>query len=126
MSAVVLILEGSPELRRMLEESLRHRGYAVKSAADVEETLAMLRRTRVDLLIADPPVPGAPAGAALLEPIQAEFPDLPAIVVSGSAFDPEGIRPAQPGAPRRRLLQPPFTLGKMLTLTDRMLAGDDR
>jgi DNA-binding NtrC family response regulator len=126
LSAVVLILEGSPELRRMLEETLRHRGYAVKSAADVEETLATLRKTRVDLLIADPPIPGAPSGTALLDPIQAEFPDLPAIVVSGSAFDPEGIRPAQPGAPRRRRLRRPFTLGEMLTLTESVLSGDDR
>lgn len=124
MSAVVLILEGSPELRRMLEESLRQRGYAVKSAADVDETLSTLRRTRVDLLIADPPVPGLPSGSALLDPIQAEFPELPAIVVSGSAFDPEGIRLPQPGAPRRRLLRRPFTLGEMLTLTDRVLSGD--
>lgn len=124
MSAVVLILEGSPELRRMLEESLRHKGYAVKSAADVDETLTMLRKTRVDLLIADPPIPGLPSGAALLDPIQAEFPDLPAIVVSESAFDPEGIRSPQAGSPRRRLLRRPFTLGEMLTLTDRVLSGD--
>lgn len=120
MSAVVLILEGSPELRRMLEESLRHKGYAVKSAADVDETLIMLRRTRVDLLIADPPI----SGAALLDPIQAEFPDLPAIVVSGSAFDPEGLRLPQPGGPRRRHLRRPFTLGEMLTLAERVLSGD--
>lgn len=108
----------------MLEESLRQRGYAVKSAADVDETLTTLRRTRVDLLIADPPIPGLPSGAALLDPIQAEFPDLPAIVVSGSTFDPEGIRLPQAGAPRRRLLRRPFTLGEMLTLTDRVLSGD--
>lgn len=126
MAAVVLILEGSPELRRMLEESLRHRGYAVKSAADADETLAILRGTRVDLLIADPPVPGAAAGAALLGPIHDEFPDLPTIVVSGGPFDPEGIRPAQPGAPQRRLLHRPFTLGELLSLTDRILSDDDR
>ncbi len=126
MSAVVLILEGSPELRRMLEESLRHRGYAVKSAADADETLATLRRSRVDLLIADPPTPGAVASAALLEPIREEFPDLPTILVSGSAFDPEAIRPPQSGAPRRRLLRRPFTLGEMLTLTDQVLSGDGR
>lgn len=124
MSAVVLILESSPELRRMLEESLRYRGYAVKSAADADETLATLRRSRVDLLIADPPTPGAVAGAAFLESIRQEFPDLPTIVVSGNAFDPEAIRPPQPGAPRRRLLRRPFTLGEMLTLTDQVLSGD--
>lgn len=108
----------------MLEESLRHRGYAVKSAADTDEALTTLRRSRVDLLIADPPTPGAVAGGALLEPIREEFPDLPTIVVSGNAFDPEAIRPSPPGAPRRRLLRRPFTLGEMLTLTDRVLSGD--
>lgn len=107
----------------MLEESLRHGGYLVKSAATVDETLATLRRTRVDLLIADPPIPGASPGAAILDPIQAEFPDLPAIVVSGSAFDAEAIRPQPPGALRRRILPRPFTLREMLTLTERVLSG---
>ena len=39
---VVLIVESSAELRRMLEDTLQQRGYAVTSATDADEAREML------------------------------------------------------------------------------------
>lgn len=117
---VVLIVESSPELRRMLEESLTQRGYTVASAADVEEALQALRRAPADLVIADPPSRGGPEGLAM-DALHREFPRVPSIVVSPDTFDPSVFMPPRAGEAPRRLLRRPFTLSELLALTRRLL-----
>jgi two-component system, OmpR family, response regulator len=117
---VVLIVESSPELRRMLEESLSQRGYTVASVTDVEEALETLRRTPADLVIADPPSRHGPEGRAL-DALHREFPTVPSIVVSPDTFDPSVFTTQEDGQAPRRLLRRPFTLSELLGLTRRLL-----
>lgn len=107
----------------MLEESLGHHGYVVTSTSSAEETLATLRRHSVDLLIADPPV-GHEDQSGTLERIQAEFPQMPSIVMSRERFDPSILAPPSTDTAPRRLLRKPFTLNELLVLTRRMLPPD--
>jgi CheY-like chemotaxis protein len=93
---VVLLVESSPELRRMLEESLTQRGYTVASVTDVEEAIETLRRAPADLVIADPPSRGGREGRAI-DALLREFPRLPSIVVSPDTFDPSVFKPPEDG-----------------------------
>lgn len=123
MPAHVLVLESSPELRKMLEEGLGDQGYVVTATSSAEEALATLRRQSADLVIADPPVGhGKESGA--LERIQTEFPQMPSIVMSRERFDPSILAPPSTDTAPRRLLRKPFTLNELLVLTRRMLPLD--
>ncbi len=117
---VVLIVESSPELRRMLEESLSQRGYTVASVTDVEEALETLRRTPADLVIADPPSGRGSEGRAM-DALHREFPQVPSIVVSPDTFDPSVFTTRVKGEAPRRLLRRPFSLSELLVLTRRLL-----
>lgn len=128
MSApMVLIVESHPELRRMLEESLRQRGYEVASANDASEARGLLRRRSADLLIADPPS-DAREEKRQLAALCREFSSVPSIFVSTDTFDPAIFTPPLDGEAPRRLLHRPFTLGELLMLTRMLLPrrdGDD-
>ncbi|MEX2466816.1 MAG: response regulator [Gemmatimonadota bacterium] len=124
-SPVVLIVESSPELRRMLEESLEQRGYAVTSATNTREALEAMRRRPADLLIADPP-DRAGAEHRALEALCREFPAVPSIVVSPEMLDPAMFTPPRPGEAPRRRLRRPFSLSELLVLTRHLLSSDDQ
>lgn len=121
MSApVIVIVESSPELRRMLEESLQQRGYEVATASDADEARELLRRRPADLLIADPPS-DRPEEKRQLDALCREFPRVPSIVVSTDAFDPTTLNRPPDGEAPRRLLHRPFTLSELLMLTGALL-----
>lgn len=121
MARVVMVVEGSPELRRMLEEGLEIQGYVVTSACTPEEALDALRRHPADLLIADPGTRNGRAANRSLEALHEEFPGVPSIVVScETPFDPASLHPDGDHAPRA-VLRRPFTLGELLRLTGRLL-----
>jgi len=118
----ILLLEGSAEVRRALEEGLSIHGYAVTSVATPSEALELLRSRPFDLLI------GAPATAdrwpvGTLGPVHEEFPDIPSVVIAGDAFDLAVLGGVQGPGPRRRLLRKPFTLGELITISRVALNG---
>jgi CheY-like chemotaxis protein len=121
---VVLVVESSPELRRMFEESLQDRGYIVTSATDAGEALDLLRRRPADLLIADP---SSDVGAETraLDDLHREFPGMPSIVVSPDTSALGILTPPREGEAPRRLLRRPFTLRELLTATRRLLPTHD-
>lgn len=121
---IVLIVEGSPELRRMLEESLVQRGYEVAMAHCAQEARELLRRRTADLLIADPPSDGREERHQL-EALCREFPDVPSIIVSSDTFDPAIFTPPRDGEAPRRILHRPFRLGELLRLTRVLLPERD-
>lgn len=125
MAPVVMVVEGSPELRRVLEEGLERHGYIVTSACTPEEALEALRRHPADLLIADPGTVNGGAARTSLDLLHREFPGVPSIVVScETPFDPTSLVSTGDHAPRT-VLRRPFTLGELLRLTGRLL-GEQR
>lgn len=123
VSPLVLILESAPELRGMLEDGLRQDGYTVRVAADAEEAFALMRRIKVDLVLADPPSSDGTDGAGFMREIHDAFPDVPSIVVGPDAFDPESLVAGAAGDYRRQRLGRPFTLYGLLAAVRRATGG---
>ncbi|MDZ7778886.1 MAG: response regulator [Gemmatimonadota bacterium] len=124
MPARVLLLESSPELRKVLEESLGQHGYTVVSATSTEEALDRLCEHAADLVIADPPAErGEDAGT--VERIHEAFPGLPSIVMSRERFDPSVLAPASTDVVPRRVLRKPFRLDELLVLTRQILPTNE-
>jgi len=83
----VLLADDDPIVRKVLAAALEDAGYAVMSAGDGAEALALLRRSpRIDILVSDLTMPGID-GLALIRESQALRPGLPAILLTGYAGD---------------------------------------
>lgn len=123
MTPVVLILESAPELRGMLEDGLRQDGYAVRVASDPDEAVSLMRRMKVDLVLADAPNADGPGRDGMLQEIHEAFPDVPSIVVAPDAFDPESLLASAAGDYRRQRLGRPFTLYGLLAAVRRATGG---
>lgn len=77
----VLVVDDEPNMRRVLEIMLGAAGYAVFSAANGREALALLRSTPVDLLITDLRMPEMD-GIELLRQMRADGIDAPVIMIT--------------------------------------------
>ncbi|OJU11806.1 MAG: hybrid sensor histidine kinase/response regulator [Caulobacterales bacterium 68-7] len=80
----ILLVEDSPEIRALAEETLRELGYEVVGFASGEEALeAFEADDRFDLVFSDIVMPGGMNGLVLAEAIQARRPDVPILLTTG-------------------------------------------
>jgi two-component system, NtrC family, response regulator AtoC len=87
----ILVVEDDLEMRRFLDEELRHAGYEVVVAARGEEALHHLSIAPVDMVVTDVMMPGI-KGHELLVEIRNRLPDIPVVIITafgsiGSAVD---------------------------------------
>jgi CheY-like chemotaxis protein len=111
----ILVAEDNPEVQRMLVAQLKSVGFNVLTAEDGQQALRVLRQQKVKirLVILDVDLPKKD-GLTCLKEIGVEYPNLPAIVISGlSSFDP-----TQVVAP---FLQKPFERQELLSAINRAL-----
>jgi signal transduction histidine kinase len=80
----IVVVEDDGDVRRFMVECLQTFGYHVSEADNGHVGLAMLQRTRPDLLIVDFAMPGM-NGAELAHQVRARYEDLPIIFVTGYA-----------------------------------------
>jgi signal transduction histidine kinase len=87
-TGTVLLVEDDASVRRLGEEVLKDRGYAVISAASGQEALRLVENdgAKIDLLVTDVIMPGM-AGDELVEHLRLHRPDLKVVFVSGYASD---------------------------------------
>ncbi|MCA9717736.1 MAG: response regulator transcription factor [Myxococcales bacterium] len=78
----VLVADDDPGFTRALCQLLRRFGYRPRSVSDSRSAIAELRRTEVDLLIADVHMPGNDS-LELLQYVEREHPSLPVIIMTG-------------------------------------------
>ncbi len=83
MSAPITILavDDEPNMRRLLEISLRQAGYRALSASHGREALEMIQQQQIDLVVSDLHMPGM-SGLQLLETLRKEYEHLPFIMVT--------------------------------------------
>lgn len=80
----ILVVEDNDELRGLFVEALEEEGFAVLSAGDGAEALALIEREeRCDALLLDDEMPRL-RGVQLLSMLRARGIELPAVVCSGS------------------------------------------
>lgn len=83
MSAPITILavDDEPNMRRLLEISLRQAGYRALSASHGREALEIIQQQQIDLVVSDLHMPGM-NGLQLLQALRKEYEHLPFIMVT--------------------------------------------
>ena len=82
MKKTVLVVDDDLHSLGLLRAIFTNMGYRVLEAADVNEAVVHVLKTRVDLVTLDLSMPGH-SGVELLDIMQKEFCETPCIVVSG-------------------------------------------
>jgi DNA-binding response OmpR family regulator len=81
----VLVVEDDPTTRMLLEDVLALEGYAVRTAADGADGLAVLREWRPDAIVLDVAMPDV--DAPVFRAVQFDLPDVadvPVLLLSGT------------------------------------------
>jgi len=81
----ILLVEDDEHLRKLISQILERTGYTVLSASNGDEALRLIdspEHTEIDLLISDVVMPGI-GGKLLAEKLQARFPELKVLYISG-------------------------------------------
>jgi DNA-binding response OmpR family regulator len=84
-AATILVLEENPAVQELIDQALRECGYRVLSTKDGLEAVGVVRRVRIDLLVA-----GAPFGERrqlVLAELRSLQPGLPIVSISASGDD---------------------------------------
>jgi two-component system cell cycle sensor histidine kinase/response regulator CckA len=122
----VLLVDDEDMVRAMAERALRQRGWEVLSAESAEVALALLECRRAEsagpppaVLVSDVVMPGMD-GPALVHAVRTNFPDMPAILVSGYAE--EALRHDCTG-PGIVFLSKPYTLKALLATVQDVTAA---
>lgn len=77
----ILAVDDEPNMRRLLEISLRQAGYRPLSAANGRDALEMIQQQQIDLVISDLHMPGM-SGLQLLSNIRKQYEHMPFIMVT--------------------------------------------
>jgi two-component system, cell cycle sensor histidine kinase and response regulator CckA len=114
VKSTVLLVEDSEAARLTMAEYLESRGFDVLVSADAGAAIRMARGAHLDALVTDYSLPDT-TGTALALELRELLPDLPVLVVSGSA---EVLAPDN-----SRFLQKPFELARLEQELEEMLRG---
>jgi PAS domain S-box-containing protein len=120
-NGTVLLVDDETSILKVGRLSLEDHGYAVLTARDGEEALAVYRRRRgdIDVVILDIVMPRMD-GIACLEALEAEDPNVKVILASGY---PQGGRIGTARPPTRTFLQKPYDTDELLEAIRDVLDG---
>jgi CheY-like chemotaxis protein len=113
MSGIVLVVDDDAGIADLLADLLADEGYAVKTAADGEEALAVVARVPVDLVLTDVMMPGID-GVTLSRRLRQRGDPTPVVLMS-AVYDDVDL----PGV---RFVPKPFDLDAMVEIVDSVLA----
>ena len=93
MAHEILIVDDEPDIRLLIEGTLRDEGYETRGAGDAEQAIAAFRSRRPSLVILDVWLQGSRMdGIGILETLQSEEPHVPVVMISGHGTDRDGGR----------------------------------
>ena len=93
MKQHILIVDDEDQMREMLSLYLSKHGYQVSSAATSAETLQIIQRAHVDLVVLDIGLAGED-GLGLLARIKARNPAIQVVMLTGMGFDEDLLKEA--------------------------------
>ena len=114
----VVVIDDDPDVRAFIYASLLEMGYRVEQAADGQTGVALVERTRPDVVVLDYVMPGM-SGAEVAAQILKTRPEQPILFVSGYS-ETDDIRRAAPNA---SLLAKPFRPDALDAAVRAVLAG---
>ncbi len=99
MAGVVLVVDDSMSVRRLIEFTLKSKGYGVAAAADGQEALTLLESGHFDLMVLDINMPHLD-GLSLLKILRErpQWADLPVLVETAEGQDEDRDRALLLGA----------------------------
>src|SRR5690242_5504450 len=121
-SARVLVVDDEQSARSGLEKLLRMEGYAVDTAVDGLNALAIAAEHPPDVVVTDLNMPQMD-GAALLTKLRAQDPDLPVILVTASTDVTAAVSAMRAGADD--YLTKPIDFDALLLVIERALERRD-
>ncbi len=92
-----LLVDDEEELVSTLVERLEYRGFLADYTTNGRHALEMLRETAYDVVVVDLKLPGM-SGEELLDTIQAAYPHLPVLMVTGHGSGSQSEEPKPLGA----------------------------
>lgn len=119
MQYSALIVDDEPSLLETMRLILEHSGYAVRTAATVDESLCLIQEQRFDVLLGDLSMPGD--GATVVAAMRRAQPRTVIIVITGHVM-PEAV----PRDVRRladEILTKPTDVPELLAVLARRLGG---
>lgn len=115
----IFVVDDDAALREALVGLLEANGRSVESFAGAEQFLAAYKKGRKGCLMADVRLPGM-SGLALLEHLNAEGADLPAVMITGHGDVPSAVRAMEAGA--AGFIEKPVASDILLAAIDRALS----
>ena len=115
----ILVIDDEPEIRELLTEHLRTRGYRVATAGDGLAAVSLIRRSpgQFGLILTDLHLPGAD-GLGILQAARAASPSTQVVIITGYASLDSAIKAVRLGA--YDYLTKPFSLGQIDVLLARV------
>jgi CheY-like chemotaxis protein len=121
--ACVLVIDDNDDFRSLLRMALEREGFAVRTAANGQEGLALLQGWPADVLVTDIFMPGK-EGIETISEVRKQFPGVRIVAMSGrpsaTDFDPLSIA-AQLGA--AKTLKKPFDINELIDAVHRLTAA---
>jgi CheY-like chemotaxis protein len=109
----ILVIDDNGPLRRIAVKILSGAGFEVLEAPDGESGLRLWREHGADVLLTDLHI-GVPSGIEVAQELRAAAPDLPVIIMSGSAAGDDNLLRAQQLLGSVGILEKPFRTADLL------------
>jgi CheY-like chemotaxis protein len=119
--AFILVIDDDPDLLQTLSVGLKKHGHDTCEALNGREAAAMLRHTRVDLVITDILMPERD-GLEVIMALRKDNPSLPVIAMSGLPVDMAPYLNVAQKLGARRTLVKPFPLAELVKVVNEVLA----
>jgi two-component system nitrogen regulation response regulator NtrX len=120
MAHEILIVDDEPDIRLLIDGTLRDEGYETRQAADSDTTLAAFRARRPALVVLDVWLQGSRLdGLAVLQTLQREEPQVPVVMISGHGTIEMAVTAIQHGA--YDFIEKPFKSDRLLLVIRRAL-----
>ena len=116
--ATVLIVEDDQEMRRLLVEEVRERGFEPRAAADGAEALRHFDEAEIDVVVTDLIMPGM-KGDELLAHVRANDPDVPVVVTTAFGSIESAVETIKAGA--YHYVAKPFRIEQLMLTLDNAL-----
>ncbi len=120
MAHEVLVVDDEPDIRLLIEGTLRDEGYETRGAGDAEQAIAAFRSRRPSLVVLDVWLQGSRMdGIGILETLQSEEPHVPVVMISGHGTIEMAVGAIQHGA--YDFIEKPFQSDRLLLVVRRAL-----
>jgi len=117
-SARILVVDDDENLRWVLQTQLEDMGYAVTTAADAQQALAVIEKDPPALVLTDLKMPGL-SGLDLLEKIRVDYPELPVVLITAFGTIQSAVQAMKAGA--YDYLTKPIDYDELAVVMDRVL-----